>query len=75
MLELLRSDANHHLQSRERQVVRLHFGLDRGQERTLTEVANVLGVSSVALPVCQLAELGLLLAVSLVVPRWSIRRA
>jgi RNA polymerase primary sigma factor len=33
------------LQPRERQVLRLRFGLDRGYERTLGEVGEVLGVS------------------------------
>jgi RNA polymerase primary sigma factor len=46
------SDLSERLQSaldelhpRERQVLRLHFGLDRGHERTLSEVGEVLGVS------------------------------
>jgi RNA polymerase primary sigma factor len=33
------------LDPRERQVLRMRFGLDRGEERTLTEVAETMGVS------------------------------
>jgi RNA polymerase primary sigma factor len=39
------SEALQSLDSRERKIIQMRFGLERGEERTLTEVAEVMGVS------------------------------
>jgi RNA polymerase primary sigma factor len=39
------SDAMQSLDPRERSILQMRFGLERGEERTLTEVAEVMGVS------------------------------
>jgi RNA polymerase primary sigma factor len=39
------SEALQSLDLRERQIIQMRFGLERGEERTLTEVAEIMGVS------------------------------
>jgi RNA polymerase primary sigma factor len=39
------AEALDHLDPRERKILQMRFGLERGEERTLTEVAQVMGVS------------------------------
>jgi RNA polymerase primary sigma factor len=44
-LSLRLSEALQSLDPRERKILQMRFGLDKGEERTLTEVAEVMGVS------------------------------
>lgn len=47
-----------HLDGRERQILRLRFGLDRGEPRTLREVGEIMGLTSVRVRQLQCRALG-----------------